>query len=89
MIWKYIYFCNPPKSVFPTLCQFVPSEAKLSDCQREYSNLPYSAFYPIILFKNPSFFSAFPCFPTAAGILRKTLPHGLPYPESGSRRFCL
>lgn len=52
MIWKCIYFCNLPKSVFPTLCQFVPSEAKLSDCQRECSNLPYSAFYPIILLKN-------------------------------------
>ena len=49
MIWKCIYFCNLPKSVFPTLCQFVPSKVKLSDCQREYSNLLYSAFYPIIL----------------------------------------
>ena len=54
MIWKCIYFCNLPKSVFPTLCQFVPSEAKLSDCQRECSNLPYSAFYPIILCKKKS-----------------------------------
>lgn len=51
MIWKCIYFCNLPKSVFPTLCQFVPSKVKLSDCQREYSNLLYSAFYPIILSK--------------------------------------
>ena len=50
MIWKCIYFCNLPKSVFPTLCQFVPSKVKLSDCQREYSNLLYSAFYPIILY---------------------------------------
>ena len=54
MIWKCIYFCNLPKSVFPTLCQFVPSKVKLSDCQREYSNLLYSAFYPIILYKKPA-----------------------------------
>ena len=52
MIWKCIYFCNLPKSVFPTLCQFVPSKVKLSDCQREYSNLLYSAFYPIIFCRN-------------------------------------
>ena len=63
MIWKCIYFCNLPKSVFLTLCQFVPSEAKLSDCQRECSNLPYSAFYPIILLQNQSAL----CHPHACG----------------------
>lgn len=66
MIWKCIYFCNLPKSVFPTLCQFVPSKVKLSDCQREYSNLLYSAFYPIILYKKLS--GALPEFRKDAGI---------------------
>lgn len=52
MIWKRIYFCNLPKSVFQSLCHFVPLEAKLSDRQREYSNSLYSAVYPIIFCEN-------------------------------------
>ena len=48
MVWKCIYCCNPPKSVFTPLCHTVPPEAKLSDRQWECSNSLYSAFYPII-----------------------------------------
>lgn len=51
MIWKCIYCCNPPKSVFPPLCHSVSPEAKPSDRQWECSNSLYSAFYPIIFKK--------------------------------------
>ena len=51
-IWKCIYFCNLPKSVITPLRHSVPLEAKLSDRQWECSNSLYSAFHPIILFKN-------------------------------------
>ena len=52
MVWKCICCCNLPKSVFQSLCHFVPLEAKLSDRQREYSNSLYSAVYPIIFINN-------------------------------------
>lgn len=73
MIWKCIYFCNLPKSVFPTLCRSVPFEAKPSDCQWEYSNSLYSAFYPIIFRKKkrPSPHQYYPDIPST---VRKDRP---------------
>jgi len=48
MIWKSICFYILPKARLPHLCHFVPTYAKLLDFQQECSNLPKSAFHPII-----------------------------------------